>query len=468
MQVSLLIFQIVTVMSLRWNPSAKGSSEAGDGTTPVQIVQNTGTVLAQNAETVNLAVETDIDHLDLDIAGWDKEQNELNIPKECKKMIPAESVDIKECTTERNAEYVINNYCLSIKPGLKRIQPQFEVAEKLNIGIITSDNRVDHPADEVWSAYAKKHGYTYIKLIADENFTDPMDYDWSSLNHVKKMLHDPKWNHINHFMYTELDQWPVQPHAKLEAVFEEAGLLQADGTKKMAIIAEYPCDNIRGGGIFNMGNFLFVRDEKVEKLFDEWYASQVNNPHDTNEWPYSTYGKNFARIGNVARHPEWPARQGAFSQDDGIWAARKELFHRFEPGNPFGSPFGTLIAHFTGGYLEHTYDPDLARANFKAMVACVKRRLNDDNDRQPCSVYPRWAGGSCLKCKGSVKRDGTVLPSYTGDEGDFHYTTCCGGVDSAVPLETFAFEVKKGGIHKPGEKVDLVRMKALDAEDYGM
>jgi hypothetical protein len=265
-------------------------------------------------------------------------------------------------------------------------------------------------------------------------------------------------------MYIELDQWPVQPHAKLEPTFKKAGLLDPDSNKKMGIVTEYPCDNIREGGHFNMGNYIFVRDKEVIAMFDDWYHSQVHNQHSIKKFPYNKYPK-LVETKPKKRGPQWPARQGAFSQDSHVYQKYQSIFYQFDNGNPFGSPFGTLVGHFTGGYLEETYDPGLARANFHSLINCVKRRLNNKTDTLPCSAYPKWVGGTCMMCRGSVNPNGNVLGFFTGKGEDYHYTGCCGRVDSAIPLETFVSEVKRG-LHRPGKKIDLVTLKALDALDY--
>merc|ERR1719359_806734 len=179
--------------------------------------------------------------------------------------------------------------------------------------------------------------------------------DWMSTSVILDLLQNPMYTHIHHFVYVETDQWPVQPFGKLEPIFEEAGLLGPGSKKVMAVIGEYPCDNVRDGGQFNMGTYLFVRHERMLNIFRKWFNSLAHNPHDVTTYPYNKH-----QLSVKAASPTWPGRQGAFS-DGLIFAENQDVIHRFASANPLGSPFGTMVAHLTGGFLEETYDPDLAR-----------------------------------------------------------------------------------------------------------
>lgn len=64
------------------------------------------------------------------------------------------------------------------------------------------------------------------------------------------ILADATFAHVDFFVYTELDQWMVRPMARLEPLFEAAGLAAAQepGPKPvpadlvvMAVFDEYPC-----------------------------------------------------------------------------------------------------------------------------------------------------------------------------------------------------------------------------------
>eukprot|EP00931_Biecheleriopsis_adriatica_P077012 TRINITY_DN50657_c0_g1_i1.p1 TRINITY_DN50657_c0_g1~~TRINITY_DN50657_c0_g1_i1.p1 ORF type:complete len:394 (-),score=32.95 TRINITY_DN50657_c0_g1_i1:29-1210(-) len=346
--------------------------------------------------------------------------------QDCKQLatLLKETTDFDECM-ERSGDYVFNNHCSSIKSGVT-IPPEYSTnGSNITIGIITVDDRA---RSVEWDAYASKHGYTYIHVRPPNNGQrSNMEKDWTSTEKIEGILDDPHYQHISHFMYTELDQWPVHPMAKLEPVFAYAGLVGPARKKMMAVVGEYPCDDIRNGGRFNMGNFLFVRDHRMKDLLHDW-----KNSHAYHEG------------GDIM----WPARQGAFSVE--IYDKYKDAIFKFKNADPLGSPFGTLIGHVTGGDLAKTYNPHQARNKLHIMHKCVFRRLKHD-DTRPCSYYPTWIGGTCLICRGSIQTKGQRFP----------YTGCCGEVDRALPMEAFQ-RLAESGLITPNKEVDLASFAAID------
>ena len=114
--------------------------------------------------------------------------------------------------------------------------------------------------------------------------------DWQSTRRVLDVLASPEYEHLTHFVYLELDQWPVQPHYRLEALFDVAGLIWQEGTplrsgKVMAVFDEFPCRDVRGGGLFNMGTYMLRRDPLVVSLLTAWFHSTAHGGMHGAKWP---------------------------------------------------------------------------------------------------------------------------------------------------------------------------------------
>lgn len=333
-------------------------------------------------------------------------------------------------TLER--DFVVNNHCLSSKRDTTYLPAYTTHGVDIHVGIVVVDTRDSGlaPGHDMWQAYAAKHGYSYLHVKQVHrmlSFDQKMDADWHTIAEVKKLLKDPAYEHITHFMYTELDQWPVSPMAKLEPLFDQAGLVGPSPEKVMAIVSEYPCEMVNGGGRFNAGNFLFVRGHRIMELFDHWDKSR-------SFWTDADYGP---------LHPHWPARQGSLHND--VYPKFKEVITVLENGDPLGSPFGSLVAHLTTGPIEGIYAPSKARRLGAFMKHCVEKRVRED-DKRPCSLYPEWVGGQCLTCRQSLQVNGKRFP----------YVGCCGETDSALPLEAFKVEAEQG-LLQPDQETNLAR-----------
>jgi len=252
-----------------------------------------------------------------------------------------------------------------------------------------------------------------------------MGLDWLSDEVILYMLDDAKYKHLDMFMYVELDQWPVSPLQSLEFLFQAAGLV--DGGKSMAVVGEYPCSNIRNGGQFNVGNYLFSRSPQTLNILREWNASEAYGG-SRDPWPQKF----------------WPARQGAFSVD--IFSKFEDVIHVFDSGCPLGSPFGALVGHCTGGDLTGFFNHGKARQILdETLFKCVHRRLSSQ-DHRACAIYPPWVGAPCVLCEGTRR---------VGEQW-LQYEACCGEIDSALVLEAFdADATSLAASYQEGGKLDL-------------
>ena len=120
------------------------------------------------------------------------------------------------------------------------------------IGIV----QYDDPAMTMWRAFAKKHGHVHLLLSPTlRPYHGPAKYrmfavDWWAFEALVVMLHDPTLTALTHFLYTEADQWPVQPLRPLQDLFGAASE-SADQATAMVVAEELPCRDNRGGGLFN-------------------------------------------------------------------------------------------------------------------------------------------------------------------------------------------------------------------------
>ena len=148
----------------------------------------------------------------------------------------------------------------------------------------------------------------------------------------------------------------MRPRQRLEPLFAAADLIRAESGKHVAVFEEFPCRDVRGGGLFNMGTYLLRRHPTTLSLLRAWFASD----HHGGE-----------------RGAAWPARQGAFSHDPKVYAAHAGAVSTFAAGCAAGSPFAPVIAHALGGRINGVYEPDKLSAVQRsgAVVACVREVL---------------------------------------------------------------------------------------------
>ena len=285
------------------------------------------------------------------------------------------------------------------------------------VGIVTIDSRTVHPTIEAWRAYAALHGYTYMHLISVASAEDVehiadinMLFDWRTNLMLLNMLQNETYAHVDYFLYTELDQWITSPHTmKLEPLFQEHGL--ADNRNDFVAVEEYPCRDVRGGGVFNMGTFLFRRGQGIVDLLTAWYQStQHGGEHNAT----------------------WPARQGAFSHDPLVYHAFKDRISIMPSACPLGSPYGIALGHVLGGSIVGAFDPERGRDVFQTLILpCVQDAIDSGADHT-CSLHPPWSGGSCVMCEQTL--------SFARPDGTMHNITakaCCGEVDAAMQLQKF-------------------------------
>ena len=325
-----------------------------------------------------------------------------------------------------------------------------------HIGVVVSDTRnrnlggIHGAADLIWQAFADVHGYTYIRLHLRKPPTklkEPkMWSDWRSSRQLLLALRSPAYRSLDLFMYTELDQWPVAPMARLEPLFRATGVLQ-DGQHKrnltrgifMAVVEEYPCRDTRSGGSFNMGNFLFRRSPKMMALLHALASSTYNG-------------------GEAA--PTWPARQGAFSDDPRVYSSFKRHIRVLPSGCPLGSPYGLLVSHLTGGLVDRAFDPDRAKHVWLHVIApCVRAALLKRDSSSRCALYPPWAGGACTTCSQT-----TEFHSLEGTAHRISTRGCCGSLEGQIPLSIVQrhFDARDPSVWPIGQL-----RRALDALDVG-
>ena len=248
----------------------------------------------------------------------------------------------------------------------------------INIGLVVVDSRIssEHPAVAMWAAYAKAHQYTFVPIVpsipsnASNCANQIMLHDWQSTRHMLEILAAPRYAHLSHLVYLELDQWPVRPLAGLEPLFVSADMVRAESAKVMAVFEEYPCKDVRGGGLFNMGTYLLRRHARTTALLTAWLHSNMHG-------------------GMLAA--TWPARQGAFSHDPTVYDAHAEAIATFASGCVAGSPYAPVIAHALGGRINHVFEPSMLRAEVAAgtMATCVRdvlRGLVDDDACELCNL----------------------------------------------------------------------------------
>ena len=209
-------------------------------------------------------------------------------------------------------------------------QQQHEAATTTaeTIGVVQYDDRQGHPAMAMWRAYCALHGHLHLQIVPRVRpYRGPAQYrmfavDWWAFAALVALLHEDRAAHVAAFLYTEADQWPVQPQRPLHPLFAMA-LPASDTAAALAVAEEAPCRDARGGGLFNMGTFLFRRaGGAFERLANATTASSWH--------------------GGSTR-TRWPARQGAFSHDPAAYAAHKSAVRTLPPGALWGAPFAPVI-----------------------------------------------------------------------------------------------------------------------------
>lgn len=285
------------------------------------------------------------------------------------------------------------------------------------VGIVSIDSRSEHPTIDVWTAYARAHGYSYthlisiataedIKKVADVN----MLFDWRTNLKLLELMNNETYAHVNYWLYTELDQWITAPLTmRLEPLFIEHGLV--DNRNDFVTVEEFPCRDVRGGGVFNMGTFLFRRGQGLTDLLTAWFNSTLHGGE---------------------HNASWPARQGAFSHDPTVYQAFKNRISVMPSACPLGSPYGIALGHVLGGSIVGAYDPERARDVFSTLVLPCAQDALDSGADHTCALHPPWSGGNCLICEQPM--------SITRSDGTVHNITakaCCGDTDAAIPLTKF-------------------------------
>lgn len=327
--------------------------------------------------------------------------------------------DYKHCLTPGNGGSAspVNSYCAAAScSALAGLMKTDTTRLDGSIAILVIDSRKIHPALATWQAYCDLHKYEFIHSVVTatpEELAQVDDhnmlYDWRSTKQIMNVMNSPEYAHVNYFMYTELDQWIVTPYkTRLEPLIVAHGLDTGDNI--MAVVEEYPCRDVRGGGVFNMGTFLLRRSNGALDLLNAWYGSHM-------------HGGEF--------HAAWPARQGAFSHDPSVYNAFRDSISVIPSACPLGSPYGLALAHVTGGDVIGAFIVDPGRDVFETLVLpCVKDAL-DAGVEHTCALHPPWAGGTCLTCKQKYQfvRNGT---NY-----DFEAETCCGENDAALLTHKF-------------------------------
>lgn len=329
--------------------------------------------------------------------------------------------DYRYCLTPGNSGSAspVNAYCASASCTELTELMMHSKADDIDgtIGIITIDSRLDHPAIDGWRMYAAHHGYVYLHMLSSATPEElavvsdvNMLFDWHSTLSLSEVLRNEEYSHVDYFVYTELDQWMTRPTLmRLEPLFIAHGL--AAKMRFMAVLEEYPCRDVRGGGEFNMGTFLFRRSEEMEALLRAWYTSHVHGG---------------------AHNASWPARQGAFSHDPRVYDTFKDGIAVMPSACPLGSPYGLALGHVLGGYIVGTFNPDVGHDLFQHLVLpCVHDSLDSNIDRI-CALNPTWTGGTCLKCEQQM-----TIKRSDGTEHNLTATQCCGETDSALPLTMF-------------------------------
>lgn len=144
--------------------------------------------------------------------------------------------------------------------------------------------------------------------------------------------------------------------ARLEPLFEASQLTSdSDSAPVMAVVDEYPCRDVRGGGLFNAGNYFVRRHPHVSDILTAWHESEFHGG---------------------AGDADWPARQGAFSHDPSVYVAHRRRIKAFPAGCVAGSPYAPLIGHALGGLIRGVYDPRTARQEAaRSIHECVMNSL---------------------------------------------------------------------------------------------
>ena len=241
---------------------------------------------------------------------------------------------------------------------------------RVSLGVIVVDTRDTHPGLRLWHAYCFFHNYTLIRrrprLPPRALLT--MAHDWDSTRIVLEVLRSPAYAALDYFLYTELDQWVVRPMARLEPTILHA----LAPPHLMAVGGEFPCRDVRRGGLFNMGTYFLRRGARVEQLLGAWFNSSAHGGPEK---------------------PSWPARQGAFSHDGSVYWAHRDIIYAFRSGCMSGSPFAPAIAHVLGGQVAGAFDTTRARLQFElSIVPCALEAIRRRSD-VACALPPEEAGG---------------------------------------------------------------------------
>ena len=116
--------------------------------------------------------------------------------------------------------------------------------------------------------------------------------DWASTRALWELMDDAAYAHVELFLYTEADQWPVRPLRRLEPLLRRAGLLGVEGRRDVSdaapvwlAVGEYPCANARHGGRFNLGTFVWRRSATATAILRALHASQQHGGADAPSWP---------------------------------------------------------------------------------------------------------------------------------------------------------------------------------------
>lgn len=164
--------------------------------------------------------------------------------------------------------------------------------------------------------------------------------------------------------------------ARLEPIFQLISPAASASARQlvMLVMDEYPCRDVRGGGLFNAGTYFIRKHPITDSILGSWLKS---------------------RFHGGALNADWPARQGAFSHDPAVYLAHAEHIKALPSGCIAASPFAPLIGHILGGIINGVYDPRLARdgAQWDKVSACV---LDSLSKRRPasCALNPVDVGAA--------------------------------------------------------------------------
>lgn len=251
-----------------------------------------------------------------------------------------------------------------------------------------------------WKRYADHHGYAF--------YTGPTSEEFKEANCPRVNRRAPHWTkpcaliellqkHKYVISVDAADTYVAMPKLRLEPLFKQVGLTEANTGKAIAIAEEWGSCAGQGhhmGGDVNTGVVLLKSTERTVQAMKDWY----NEPIQCDK---AAEDERCKRLVHSLGH--WPFDQTAFHVVISADPRYEDLVTTIKPGCPFNSPFAEFLPHLVSGSHsgQHYHWQDRALI-IKSAHNCSKEVLEQDDDYKRCALCDLIPPEPCCGEKGKA------------------------------------------------------------------